>query len=141
MVVPKGINGLDTPGAVLRRDFIQPVEQRQDGVGRYPCLADLPRHVVLLAEGIDEPVCQGALLLSPRRERKHHRDELLGVVAARISKSRTSVSSNVVLPAPWGTEDEQGVVEAIKDVDETRARRLHVVGKVRALHVECPRRE
>src|SRR4030095_17189377 len=102
MVAPKGINSLDTPGAVLQRDFIQPVEHRQDSVGCYPCLAELPGHVVLLTEGVDEPVRQGAPLLSPGRERKHHWDGLHWVLGGTHEQLPRERQQPRRLAAPWG---------------------------------------
>src|SRR5262249_55250325 len=116
MVVPKGINSLDTSGTVLRCDFIQPVEQRQDSVGCYPGLAELPRHIVLLAEGVDQPVGHGVLLLSPGRERKHHWDGLLWVLGGTHEQLPRERQEQRRLAGPWRTEDEQGAVKAIKEV-------------------------
>jgi hypothetical protein len=48
MVLPKGVDHLDARGAVLRRHFIEPVEQRQDLVGVDPGAARLPGYLVLL---------------------------------------------------------------------------------------------
>jgi hypothetical protein len=57
----------------------------------------------------------------------------LGSTSEQIPRKR---QQQRCLAGTWGTEYEQGVVEAIKDVDEARTRRLHVVDKVGTLHVE-----
>ena len=55
MLLPKGIDGLDTGHTVFQRDLIEAIEQGQNLIGINPRAADRRGDVVAVTQLIDEP--------------------------------------------------------------------------------------